>query len=51
MPEWWKLSRRDNSARAIAGGTNGGQRAVTADRCAALRGAGFRSAKTATFCN
>jgi 4-alpha-glucanotransferase len=45
---WWQFSRCESSARAAAGGTDGRSVSTFQRRCAAARGAGFRSAKTAT---
>src|ERR1043166_3581912 len=47
-PQWWRLSRCDNSARVRAGGTNGRQLTPRSRPCAAARGATPRSARSST---
>ena len=47
-PWRWEFSRCENSARAAAGRTKARSLQSRAPSCTALRGPGFRSAKTAT---
>ncbi len=50
-PWRWEFSRCESSARAAAGRTKARSLQLRAPSCTALRGAGFRSAKTATPCS